>query len=124
MPNKMDQTTFGFFWDRLISVTDEAYAALIRSSFSPIVREALDATCQLFDTECRSIAQAWAGPPSFIGTLPTTLKEILRFIPISELKPGDVLATNDPWIGTGQINDISIILPIFGQDKRLVIEFA
>jgi N-methylhydantoinase B len=109
----VDSTTFGFLWDRLISITDEAYGALIRSSFSPIVREALDATCQLFDSRGRSIAQAWVGPPSFIGTLPTTLKEIQNIIPKSELKPGDVLATNDPWIGTGQVNDISILLPIF-----------
>jgi N-methylhydantoinase B len=120
----LDSTTFSFLWDRLISITDEAYGALIRSSFSPIVREALDATCQLFDSQGRSIAQAWVGPPSFIGTLPTTLKEILKVIPKEELKPRDVLATNDPWIGTGQINDISILLPIFSDDGRDIIAYA
>ncbi len=114
----LDSTTFGLFWDRLISVTDEAYSALIRSSFSPIVREALDATCQLFDSKGRSIAQAWAGPPSFIGTLPTTLAEMLKVIPVEDLKPGDVLATNNPWIGTGQVNDISVILPIFSSSTN------
>lgn len=116
----LDSVTLGFLWDRLISITDEAYNALIRSSFSPIVREAFDATCQLFDTQGRSIAQAWVGPPSFIGTLPTTLQEILKVIPRDELRPGDVLATNDPWIGTGQINDISIILPIFDRTKQII----
>jgi N-methylhydantoinase B len=118
----IDDTSFGFLWDRLISITDEAYGALIKSSFSPIVREALDATCQLFDSKGRSIAQAWAGPPSFIGTLPTTLKEILKVIPVGDIKPGDVLATNNPWIGTGQINDISVILPIFA--GREIIAYA
>ncbi len=121
---KIDSTTFGFLWDRLISITDEAYGALIRGSFSPIVREALDATCQLFDSQERSIAQAWVGPPSFIGTLPTTLKEVLKVIPRQELRSGDVLATNDPWIGTGQINDISIILPIFDRNGREIMAFA
>jgi N-methylhydantoinase B len=116
----LDSVTLGFLWDRLISITDEAYNALIRSSFSPIVREAFDATCQLFDAQGRSIAQAWVGPPSFIGTLPTTLQEILKVIPRDELRPGDVLATNDPWIGTGQINDISIILPIFDRTKQII----
>src|SRR5579864_2717964 len=111
---KLDSGSLGFIWDRLISITDEAFSALIRSSFSPIVREALDATCQLFDSKGRSIAQAWAGPPSFIGTLPTTLREILKVIPLEDLRPGDILATNNPWIGTGQVNDISVILPIFG----------
>jgi len=119
-PRKIDDASFGFLWDRLISITDEAYGALIRSSFSPIVREALDATCQLFDSRGRSIAQAWAGPPSFIGTLPTTLKEILKVIPVEDLRPGDVLATNNPWIGTGQVNDISIILPIFGKGGDII----
>jgi N-methylhydantoinase B len=113
-------TTFGFVWDRLISIADEAYATLIKSSFSPIVREALDATCQLFDAKGRSIAQAWAGPPSFIGTLPTTLKEILKVIPENEIKPGDILATNDPYIGTGQLNDISILDPIFSKSGKLI----
>jgi N-methylhydantoinase B len=119
-----DSTTFSFLWDRLVSITDEAYSALIRSSFSPIVREALDATCQLFDSQGRSIAQAWVGPPSFIGTLPTTLKEILKVIPKDELRPGDVLATNDPWIGTGQVNDISILLPIFDERGKDIIAYS
>ena len=118
MRNELDSTTLGLFWDRLISITDEAYGALIESSFSPIVREALDATCQLFDSKGRSIAQAWAGPPSFIGTLPTTLGEMLKVIPEKELRQGDILATNNPWIGTGQVNDISIILPIFSAEKK------
>ncbi|HKW05225.1 MAG TPA: hydantoinase B/oxoprolinase family protein [Nitrososphaerales archaeon] len=121
---KLDSTSFGFLWDRLISITDEAYTALIRSSFSPIVREALDATCQLFDSQGRSIAQAWAGPPSFIGTLPTTLKETLKVVAEAELKPGDILATNNPWIGTGQINDISVILPIFDPAGKRVMAYA
>lgn len=110
---KLDPVTFGFVWDRLISITDEAFNALIRSSFSPIVREALDATCQLFDQKGRSVAQAWAGPPSFIGTMPNTLREILSVIPPDELSEGDVLATNDPWIGTGQVNDLSVLMPVF-----------
>lgn len=122
MREKLDPVTFGFIWDRLISITDEAFNALIRSSFSPIVREALDATCQLFDSKCRSVAQAWAGPPSFIGTMPTTLRELLKVIPENELRQGDVLATNDPWIGTGQINDLSVVLPIFSKGE--VIAYA
>ncbi|MDA4111987.1 MAG: hydantoinase B/oxoprolinase family protein [Thaumarchaeota archaeon] len=121
---RIDKASFGFLWDRLISITDEAYGTLIRSSFSPIVREALDATCQLFDSRGRSIAQAWAGPPSFIGTLPTTLSEILKVIPKEDIRPGDVLATNNPWIGTGQVNDISVILPIFGKNNRGIIAYA
>jgi N-methylhydantoinase B len=119
---KLDSVTFGFVWDRLISITDESFSALIRSSFSPIVREALDATCQLFDSQCRSVAQAWAGPPSFTGTMPITLREILKSVPQAGLHEGDVLATNDPWIGTGQINDITVFSPVFSGKE--IVAFA
>ncbi|MEM4297520.1 MAG: hydantoinase B/oxoprolinase family protein [Nitrososphaerota archaeon] len=115
----LDIATLSILWDKLISIADEGFAVLVRTSFSPIVREALDATCQLFDDRGRAIAQAWSGPPSFTGTLPVTLANILKKFPPETLKQGDVLATNDPWIGTGHLNDICIIRPIFREGELL-----
>jgi N-methylhydantoinase B len=46
--------------------------------------------------------------------------------PESSLEPGDVLITNDPWMTAGQINDVTLVTPIFspGRDRRLVAYFA
>ena len=46
--------------------------------------------------------------PSFIGTLPETVKHFLRFFPPDKLEPGDVLITNDIWLGTGHLPDITL----------------
>ncbi|MEM4383382.1 MAG: hydantoinase B/oxoprolinase family protein [Candidatus Caldarchaeum sp.] len=113
MVEQIDRLTLGILWDRLISICDEAYQAFLKSAFSPVVRDAYDAVFVIFDSKARLIAQASLGPPSFIGTCTNTINHLLRKYSPSTLKPGDVLATNDPWIGTGQINDLTMVRPIF-----------
>lgn len=111
--NKIDSLTRGILWDRLVSIADEVYQSFIRSSFSTLVRDSYDAVFVLFDEEARLIAQASLGPPSFIGTSANTINQLLRRFPKETLQAGDVIGTNDPWIGTGQINDLSMIQPVF-----------
>ena len=57
--------------------------------------------------------------PSFIGTLPATVKHFLRKFPAHTLEPGDVMITNDPWTGTGHIHDVNVAMPIF--DKGVTV---
>src|SRR5487761_592331 len=110
---EIDSLTRGILWDRLVSIADEVYQAFIRSSFSTMVRDAYDAVFVLFDEKGRLLSQASLGPPSFIGTSTNTINQLLKRFPKESLKPGDIVGTNDPWIGTGQINDLSMIRPIF-----------
>jgi N-methylhydantoinase B len=105
--------------NRLIAAVDEASATLVRTSFSTIVRESNDFACVLLDAQGHSLAQSSLSIPSFIGTLPVTARHFLRAFPPASLRPGDVLVTNDPWIGTGHLNDINIAAPIFHR-QRLV----
>lgn len=55
--------------------------------------------------------------PSFIGTLPVTVKEFIKQIGPDTMKPGDVLITNTPWIATGHLNDITVAKPIFREGR-------
>lgn len=109
----LDPVTLEILWTRLISAVDEASAAFVRTSFSTLVREANDYAVVLTDAEGRSLAQSSMSIPSFIGTLPATVKHFLKAFPGNRLSPGDVLITNDPWMGTGHIHDITIGMPIF-----------
>ena len=109
----LDAASLEVLWTRLISMADEAAAALVRTSFSTIVRESHDFSCILTDAEGRSIAQATDSIPSFISTLPRTVRHFLREYPAETLAPGDVLITNDPWMGTGHLPDICVAKPIF-----------
>src|SRR4051794_3839131 len=108
-----DPIALGIQWDRLISIADEIINSLVRSSFSTNVRESYDLSCVVFDSRGRSIAQGAYSVPSFTGTAPATLAHMLAKFPPSSLRPGDVVATNDPWIGTGHLFDINVMQPVF-----------
>ena len=109
----LDAASLEVLWTRLVSITDEAAAALVRTSFSTIVRESHDFSCVLTDAQGRSIAQATDSIPSFISTLPRTVRHFLGEFPAETLAPGDVLVTNDPWMGTGHLPDICVAKPVF-----------
>ena len=118
----IDPITLEIQWKRLVSMVDEASAAFVRTSFSVLVREANDFAVVLTDAGGRSIAQSVLSIPSFIGTLPATVKHFLKRYPPHTLNPGDVMITNDPWMGTGHIHDVNIAMPIF--DKGGIVAYA
>src|ERR1700753_166028 len=66
-----DAIELELLWRRLISLVDEAAAALVRTSFSTLVRESYDFSCIVTDDAGQSLVQATESIPSFIGTLPT-----------------------------------------------------
>ncbi|MDR7464545.1 MAG: hydantoinase B/oxoprolinase family protein [Armatimonadota bacterium] len=100
-------------WSRLIAIMDEVDVALVRTSFSTIVGESRDFAVIMLDRHGRSICQSQLSSPAFTCHLPITTKHLLKSFPQETLAPGDVLITNDPWIGTGHLPDLSIIMPVF-----------
>ena len=113
----LDPITLEVLWTRLISTVDEAAAALVRTSFSTVVRDSHDFSCVITDASGRSLVQATDSIPSFIATLPATIKHFLDVYPADQLEPDDVLITNDIWMGTGHLPDISVGKPIFHNGK-------
>ena len=113
---QFDPVKLEVLWTRLISIVDEAAAALVRTSFSTVVRESNDFACVLTDARGYSLVQATDSIPSFIGTVPRTIRAFLAEFPAAELAPGDILATNDIWLGTGHLPDITVAKPIFLAD--------
>lgn len=108
-----DPVTLEILWSRLISIADESAAALLRTSFSTIVRESNDYATGLMDVNGESLAENTAGIPSFVGILPRTLKHFLARFPKETWRPGDCVITNDPWMGTGHLPDFTLAAPIF-----------
>ena len=100
-------------WNRMIAAVDEAAASLLRSAFSTVVRESYDFSCVVTDANGNALAQASDSIPSFIGTLPDTVKHFIAAFPPETLSPGDVLITNDPHMGTGHLPDISVCRPLY-----------
>jgi N-methylhydantoinase B len=115
--SKFDPISLKILWDRLVAITDEIVASLVRTSFSINVREGYDLSCILFDPRGRVLAQGTYSVPSFTGTAPQTIRAMLERFPPHTLRPGDVVVTNDPWIGTGHLFDINIMRPVFQADR-------
>src|SRR5437660_1639996 len=110
---RFDAITLEVLWTRLISVVDEAAKAIVRTSFSTLSNEANDFACMLTDARGYALAQNTGSIPSFIGTLPATVRHFLRAMGPAAMRPGDVLITNDAWMGTGHMSDVSVLKPIF-----------
>src|SRR6201993_4107651 len=117
MTTRLDAVTLEVLWTRIISVVDEAAKAIVRTSFSTLSNEANDFACVLTDARGYALAQNTGSIPSFIGTLPATVRHFLREMGQDGIRPGDVLITNDPWMGTGHMSDVCLVKPIFLGDR-------
>ena len=113
MSGELDAVLLEVLWTRLISIVDEAAKAIVRTSFSTLSNEANDFACVLTDRNGELIAQNSGSIPSFIGTLPATVRHFIAEFGHDGFEPGDVLSTNNPWQGTGHLNDVCIVKPIF-----------
>ena len=91
-----DAATLEVLWTRLISMVDEAAAALVRTSFSTVVRESHDFSCVLTDERGQSLVQATESIPSFIGTLPKTVGHFLAAFPPERLEP--MYGGHESWV--------------------------
>jgi N-methylhydantoinase B len=120
--SRFDPVSLEILWTRMVSAVDEAAKALRRTSFSTLVNESNDFACVLTDAKGQSLAQNTESIPSFIGTLPVTVKHFISDIGLEKMAPGDVLVTNTPWIATGHLNDITVARPIFR--NGVVVAFA
>jgi N-methylhydantoinase B len=108
----------GTAWARLCGLMDEAAESFVRTSFSSVVRDNWDMAVGLMDSAGRQVAQSSRSVPSFVGTMPRTLAVMLARYPAGTLAPGDVLISNDGYHGTGHLNDITMVKPLF-RDGRI-----
>lgn len=115
----LDPITLEMLWRRLGATVDEVAAALVRTSFSTVVRDVNDYACAIFDTRARLLAQSADSTPGLCGPLGTMLRHMLTVYPAGALVDGDVLIGNDPWKATGHHNDITIATPVV-HDGRLI----
>jgi N-methylhydantoinase B len=116
---RIDAVRLEVMWNRLISIVNEQAAALMRTSFTSIVREAGDLSAGVFDARGNMIAQAVTGTPGHINAMATCIHHFLAVYPAATLRPGDVLITNDPQKTSGHLHDFTVITPVF-LDQQLL----
>ena len=110
-------------WNRLIAVVEEQAQTMIRTAFSTTVREAGDLSAGIFDLRGRMLAQAVTGTPGHVNSMAESVGHFLRKFPAETMQPGDHYITNDPWLGTGHLHDLTVVTPAF-HGGRIVGLFA
>ena len=110
-------------WNRLLAIVEEEAQSLMRTAFSSTVREAGDMCAGLFDAQGRMVAQAVTGTPGHVNTMAEAVKHLLGRFPLASMAQGDQYITNDPWLASGHLHDLTVIAPAF-HDGRAVALFG
>jgi N-methylhydantoinase B/oxoprolinase/acetone carboxylase alpha subunit len=105
---------------KLDGIAEEMQIALVRSSFSPIVKDGLDASASIFNDRGETLAQACA-VPIHLATLIPVVQAILREYPAETMREGDVYIMNDPYLGGTHLPDIGIVAPVFHEGRLLAL---
>ncbi|MCK4433037.1 MAG: hydantoinase B/oxoprolinase family protein, partial [Methanomicrobia archaeon] len=100
----MDPITLEIIRNKLIGITEEMGVSLVRTAYSPNIKERKDCSCAIFDRHGRLIAQA-EHIPVHLGAMPFAVKTILD----REFKKGDVFILNDPYLGGTHLPDITLV---------------
>ncbi len=112
----VDAVTLSVVRGALAGIAEEMSAALIRSSYSPNIKERRDCSCALFDAQKRMIAQS-ESMPVHLGAMPFSVQAALEEFPA--LEPGDTVILNDPFHGGAHLPDIAFVTPIYSENELI-----
>ncbi|MEN7341302.1 MAG: hydantoinase B/oxoprolinase family protein [Pseudomonadota bacterium] len=119
MSDPIDQVALQVIWNRLLAIVEEQAQSLVRTAFSTSVREAGDLSVGVYDEAGRMLAQAVTGTPGHVNSMAAAVRHFIDHFGAEDMHEGDVFITNDPWLGTGHLHDITVVTPIF-KDGGLV----
>jgi N-methylhydantoinase B len=118
-----DPITLEVIRNKLDGIANEMQLTLIRSSFSVIVKEALDASASLFTVHGETLAQAIALPGHLCMLVPMVAK-VLATYPIDVMHEGDLFILNDPYDGGTHLPDICVVMPVFAGGRVIAFSAA
>ncbi len=116
----LDPVSLEIARNRLESVAEEVGTALIRTSYSPNIKDRRDCSAGIYTREGELVAQA-EHIPLHLGLMPTLVRQVLRTADIDSLAPGDALITNDPYLGGSHLPDACVMTPVHVGDRVVAV---
>ncbi len=104
----------------LEQIADEMGYTIMRTARSTVIKEVLDFSCALADGQGRTIAQAHH-VPMLVGSLDITMKRVLEHYGrgAERLEEGDVVISNDPYLGGQHVMDMQVFAPVFEEGELI-----
>lgn len=115
----IDPITLEVIRHRLKSIADEMEMTLLKSSYSSVIKEGLDASTAIFDVQGNTIAQG-NSIPIHLGSLIPAVESIMATYPPDTMQDGDAYILNNPYRGGTHLPDVTIITPVFHNGKPIV----
>src|SRR5580704_7994297 len=106
----IDPVTLEVLRNALESIADEMGAVLKRTSFSPNIKERMDASCAVFDAKAQLVAQA-EHVPVHLGSMLRSVEATVAAV--GAVEDGDVVIVNDPFTNGSHLPDITVVAPVF-----------
>lgn len=106
--------------NRLESISEEVGTALIQTSYSPNIKDRRDCSAGIYAPDGMLISQA-EHIPLHLGLMPTMIKNALATYGTERLREGDVLITNNPYLGGSHLPDMCVITPVFWEDRMIAV---
>jgi 5-oxoprolinase (ATP-hydrolysing) len=119
---RADPVLLELFNNLFMSVAEQTGAVLQNTAQSVNIKERLDFSCAIFDAEGGLVANA-PHIPVHLGAMGESVRTVLAHRR-STLRPGDVVALNNPYNGGTHLPDITVITPVFGADGREILFFV
>jgi N-methylhydantoinase B len=116
----LDPITVEVVRHKLDGIANEMQSTLLRSSFSAIVKEGLDASASLFTPDGTTLAQS-CSIPIHLATLIPAVAAILKSYPLETMRDGDAYILNDPYAGGTHLPDLAVVVPIFHRGTAIAL---
>jgi N-methylhydantoinase B len=118
----IDPVSLEVMRNALMSIADEMSAALVRTAYSTNIKDRRDCSCAIYMLDGAVVAQSEVGIPLHLGVMPAVVRRVLQRFPITTLRPGDSVIYNNPYPeGPGHLNDLTLVSPVFFNDKAVAI---
>lgn len=109
----IDPFTLAVIQNGLISIASEMKLMTMRTAYTQLWKEQGDLSCCVMDADGQIVAQDPNGFPAHVTTMPFQLQSLVEGVGRETIEPGDVLITNDPFIGGTHLPDVLIARPLF-----------
>ena len=119
----LDPVTLEVVRNKLDGIANEMQSTLLRSSFSTVVKEGLDASASLFTLKGETLSQALA-IPIHLATLIPIVRTLLGKFPPSGMREGDLYVMNDPYLGGTHLPDVAVVMPVFFAGRPIALSAA
>jgi 5-oxoprolinase (ATP-hydrolysing) len=107
----VDPLRLELFNNLFMSIAEQMGEALAKTAYSVNIKERLDFSCALFDSDAQLVANA-PHMPVHLGSMGESVLAILRGY-AGRMQPGDVYVLNAPYAGGTHLPDITAVMPVY-----------